>query len=277
MANLKFYEGQEFDNPSDPSAPVLVYRQGKLIQKDADLRGMSDLLKAPEQTALNDAREAGTNAIQVMRQLTNFQNTNEGRGTKRQETGGLFGGVMNKAAAVFGDPEAQYLDSITSSLAPQQRIPGSGTTSDRDLALFLKATPGLDKNQATNTELIETARAEAIRRQQRADFLDQYARKYGTLNGSEEAFRGQVGKGWKTSPYSAQEAGDRATLPRGAYYRDPQGNLRRNDNGPTGNPVIEAARVQSLINSAKKPAAASGGLTAAEQAELAQLRKKYGR
>lgn len=252
MPAQKFYEGQEFHNPSDPSAPVLVYRQGKFIPKTADLRGMSDLLKPQEQTALNDARDSATNSIQVMRQLNDFQNINEGRGTKAQETGGLFGGIANKAAALLGDPEAQRLDAITSVLAPQQRIPGSGTTSDRDLALYMKAVPGLDKSPVTNTEIIENARQEAVRRQQRSDFLDRYARQYGTLNGAEEAFRGQVGKGWQSSPYTAQEAGDRSNIPRGSYYFDPQGNLRRNDNGPTGNPVIKPAQVNALLKSVNK-------------------------
>lgn len=204
-------------------------------------RGRVDMLNTSEKQALGDAQGASANAISVLSDLNNFQNTMEGRGRKRQEVGGLFGGIANKAAAFFGDPEAQYLDSITSTLAPAKRVPGSGTTSDRDLALFLKGTPGLDKNEATNRALIEDGRREAIRRQQRADFLEAYARENGTLNGAEQAFRAVVGKGTQESPLSPQEAGDRSRIPRGSFYYDPQGNLRRNDNGSAGNPIIKKA------------------------------------
>ena len=204
-------------------------------------RGRVDMLNTSEKQALGDAQAASANAISVLADLNNFQNTIEGRGRKRQEVGGLFGGFANKAAAFFGDPEAQYLDSITSTLAPAKRVPGSGTTSDRDLALFLKGTPGLDKDEATNRALIEDGRREAIRRQQRADFLEAYAREKGTLIGAEQAFRAVVGKGTQESPLSAQEAGDRSRIPRGSFYYDPQGNLRRNDNGSAGNPIIRKA------------------------------------
>lgn len=78
-------------------------------------------------------------------------------------------------------------------------------------------------------------------------------------------------------PLDLSKGQSRAPVPRGLYYRDPQGNIRRNDNADAGNPIIKAAQIQALIKSAQKPVSASGGLTAAEQAELAQLRKKYGR
>lgn len=77
-------------------------------------------------------------------------------------------------------------------------------------------------------------------------------------------------------PLDLSQGQPRAQVPKGLFYRDPQGNIRRNDNGDAGNPIVKAAQIQALINSTKKPAAA-GGLTPAEQAELAQLRKKYGR
>jgi hypothetical protein len=35
MPAAKFYEGQEFHNPADPAAPVLVYRAGKFFPKEA--------------------------------------------------------------------------------------------------------------------------------------------------------------------------------------------------------------------------------------------------
>lgn len=43
-------------------------------------------------------------------------------------------------------------------------------------------------------------------------------------------------------PYDLSQGQERSTIPRGAYYRDPQGNIRRNDNGDKGNPIIVPAR-----------------------------------
>jgi hypothetical protein len=238
-ANQKFMVGAEYDlgggNLGVWNGKAFVSADEYVAQKR---RGLMDNLNSPEKQALADAQAASGNAITVLQDLTSFQNVNEGRGRERQSTGKFLGLPVNNFAAAFGDPEAQYLESITSTLAPAKRVPGSGTTSDRDLALFLKGTPGLDKDEATNRSLIEDARREAVRRQARADFFEQYARQNGTLNGAEQAFRAREGKGSAQSPFSPQEAGDRSRLPRGAYYYDPQGNLRRNDNGPAGNPIM---------------------------------------
>jgi hypothetical protein len=42
------------------------------------------------------------------------------------------------------------------------------------------------------------------------------------------------------NPYDLSRGQSRSTIPLGAYYKDPFGNLRRNDNGDTGNPKIDA-------------------------------------
>jgi hypothetical protein len=39
-------------------------------------------------------------------------------------------------------------------------------------------------------------------------------------------------------PLILQEGRSRADLPKGAFYQDPQGNVRRNDNADRGNPII---------------------------------------
>ena len=43
------------------------------------------------------------------------------------------------------------------------------------------------------------------------------------------------------NPYDLSGGQSRSTIPRGAYYRDPQGNIRRNDHGDDGNPIIKPA------------------------------------
>lgn len=41
-----------------------------------------------------------------------------------------------------------------------------------------------------------------------------------------------------TNPYDLSGGQSRATIPRNAYYRDPQGYIRQNKNGDTGNPIV---------------------------------------
>lgn len=200
-------------------------------------------LRAQEETALKEARDASANAINVLGDLTRFQDLNTG-----ETTGGLSGMWGVRQAREAFDPQVQQMSQITARMAPAQRQPGSGTTSDRDLTLYLQAVPGITRSRTANTAEIERARAEAVRRQQFADFLDEYAATHGTLNGADKAFRAMIGVGSQQNPYDSNA--DRATMPRGAFYRDPQGNLRRNDNGMRGNPIIEKGA---------KPKAATSG------------------
>lgn len=55
------------------------------------------------------------------------------------------------------------------------------------------------------------------------------------------------------NPFDLSGGQSRTTVPIGAMYRDPEGNIRRNDNGDAGNPIIVPVR---------KPVAASVAATA---------------
>lgn len=237
-----YQEGQTATNPK--TGQKVVYRGGQWVNLQAP--DGTARLKPVEMKSLEEARGSANNSYEVLNDLTRFQNLNA------QEGSGGFGGLpgIRNIRQAF-DPEAQQMAEITARLAPAQRQAGSGTTSDRDLALYLQAVPGINRSPTANTAIIERGRGEAVRRQQYADFLDQYASQNGTLAGAQQAFRSQVGLGTRQSPYSGSSA-DPATLPRGAYYRDPQGNLRRNDNGPRGNPIVEAAANQTKTKPIKQ-------------------------
>ena len=60
------------------------------------------------------------------------------------------------------------------------------------------------------------------------------------------------------TPIDLSKGQSRQTAPRGAYYRDPQGNLRRNDNGDAGNPIVRQNALAPPPK-AKAPAPARGG------------------
>ena len=194
-------------------------------------------LSAQDRNQLKDARETSSNAAQVLSDLTRFESLNEAEGS------GGFNAIPGVGAlrGAF-DTEVSGMNEITARLAPAQRVPGSGTTSDKDLALYLQAVPSIKRPQGANTAIIDRGREEAVRRQAYADFLDDYASKNGSLIGAERAFRSQNIQGTRQNPFDLSGGGSRNALPRGAYYRDPQGNLRRNDNADRGNPIIEKGR-----------------------------------
>lgn len=243
---VEYREGQTATNPT--TGQKVVYEKGQWVSAP---NSPARVLKAPEEASLKEAREGASNAINVLGDLTRFQDINA-----RESTGGLGGLPWVRKAREAFDPDVQQMSEITSRLAPAQRQPGAGTTSDRDLTLYLQAVPGMTRSREANTAIIERARAEAVRRQQYADFLDDYVEKNGTLKGVEKAFRTKIGLGSRQTPYLGEEA-DPTSMPRGAYYRDPQGNLRRNDNGSRGNPIVEKTAT-AKPPAAKTPAGLSG-------------------
>lgn len=103
-----------------------------------------------------------------MEQLLNNQNV---------QTGGVSGAIKKKLPTAFLNDETQELQSIINKIVPQMRPAGSGTTSDRDMAIFEKATVGLDKNKEANLNIVRGRRAvdeNAIAREElRADWVNQ--------------------------------------------------------------------------------------------------------
>lgn len=102
-----------------------------------------------------------------MEQLLNNQNV---------QTGGVRGAIKKKLPTAFLNDETQELQSIINKIVPQMRPTGSGSTSDRDMAIFEKATVGLDKNKEANLNIVRGRRAvdeNAIAREElRADWVN---------------------------------------------------------------------------------------------------------
>ena len=147
-------------------------------------------LTASEDRELAVAREAARDALAVMPDLERFSRLNE-----REMSGGVMAIPFADRLAGAFDGGISQMNEITARLAPAQREPGSGTTSDRDLALFLQAVPSVQRPRAANDALIERGRNEGRRRAAYADFLDRYAAQHGSLKGADEVFRAMVANG----------------------------------------------------------------------------------
>lgn len=230
---VDYQEGQTATNPK--TGQKIVYQGGLWVAAGGGNHQAQ--LKPQEQKTLQTVQDQAATALDTLPDINRFDQLEQ-----NTATGGLAG--WGPIAAVRGmfDPNVQQINEINARLTPAQRQPGSGTTSDRDLALFQQAVPGLNRTKAANDAILERGRREAVTRQQRADFYSQYSQQNGTLNGAEQAFRAQIGRGSQDNPYDLSQGQSRATLPRAAYYTDPQGNLRRNDNADFGNPIVRAGK-----------------------------------
>lgn len=180
-----YREGQTATNPK--TGQKIVYKGGQWVNAGAPTAAPSARRLAPrEQMQLDEVRTAARSQDEAARMAEQFVDINT-----RQGSGQLWAipGVA-KVAGAF-DPDIAQMNALTSKMAPAQRVPGSGTTSDRDLSLFLQAVPGMDRPGPANAAIAKQARADAKRRQDYAAFLDRWASEKGTLLGAEEAWQNQ--------------------------------------------------------------------------------------
>jgi hypothetical protein len=68
--------------------------------------------------------------------------------------------------------QTELLQSITAKLAPLMRPPGSGSTSDKDLELYLQAVPGLSKSAKGNLMIIDLLEKGVRHKQQQLGLLE---------------------------------------------------------------------------------------------------------
>lgn len=71
------------------------------------------------------------------------------------ETGGASGQAKEKAWNMFLTPNEQKFRALANEIMPTMRPTGSGSTSDKDMAVFEKATFGLSKDKEANESIIK--------------------------------------------------------------------------------------------------------------------------
>lgn len=106
------------------------------------------------------------------------------------ETGGFTGYIQKNlipTAALSAD--TQEFQSLVSKLVPQQRPAGSGTTSDRDMAIYEKATIGLDKDTKTNKNILALGKAMAENDKAYEELRSEWASAGGSLSEFDKVWR----------------------------------------------------------------------------------------
>jgi hypothetical protein len=124
---------------------------------------------------------------------------------------------------VEGTSEGEIIQSIQSRLAPAMRPEGSGSSSDRDVQMFLDSLPNLFKTQGGNLKVISHLRRIATRQQQEAAFMRKYFRENGNkLDGVYEAMDKQLGPMF---PRPKTET-EMRSLQSGEVFMAPDGTMR---------------------------------------------------
>lgn len=86
------------------------------------------------------------------------------------------------------DANKKEMQSITSRLAPNQRPEGSGSSSDRDMGLFLQSLPGIDKEGGVNANIRKQYETRFKNAEDLYRFQEAYLVNRGHLNGVDEAY-----------------------------------------------------------------------------------------
>lgn len=191
MADLsQFLYGQQsmqpIEQPLEAPAGIRTPWQG-LPPKKADEARMRASEFARKKL---DENSAVLNKIGgVVQQMQQFNELNQ-----QNRTGEIYSGILPEWATGAAE---QQMSAITAELAPNKRVEGSGTTSDKDIALYLKSVPSITKKGSVNTQILNQTQAQYQKAQQKLQFLQNYYDKYGHLNGADAIWSKQNAFGKK--------------------------------------------------------------------------------
>jgi hypothetical protein len=131
-----------------------------------------------------DTQEREAQPVEALAaQARRFQELNA-----KNDTGGLTSLPIVNSIRGFFDPEFQEMESISSSIVPKMREPGSGATSDFDARMFQQATIGTGKRKEANDAIAQALIARAEREKERLNFANRYLMQNKTLRGANEAW-----------------------------------------------------------------------------------------
>lgn len=144
-------------------------------------------LSPQDAKALQALRDKSAQSLNTATQAERFLDIN-----KHVPTGGLAGapiiGDWVRQARGAMDPDFAQMESINASVAPGMRPPGSGSTSNKDMALYAKGFTNTQVPYQSNVETYDRLHADSDKNAAHAAFVDKWAQTRGTLEGAEPAF-----------------------------------------------------------------------------------------
>ena len=165
---------QPFDMPLEAPEGIRVPWQGLPPKKadEARLRASEQARKKIDENA-RVVQEGG----KILQDMETFGALN-----RQSRTGEFYTGIQ---PSFLQGSDEQEMEAITSRLAPGQRIEGSGTTSDKDIAMFVKAVPSINKKGDVNQSIRENFAKQYNRSKAKLQYLQDYYDQYGHLNGAD--------------------------------------------------------------------------------------------
>lgn len=152
-----------------------------------------------DQNALTAMRADAQQMDMISRRADEFGELNRKTGT-----GGLMGlnppwgtGGLSSLIKPFNKNIAA-MDAITSDVVPQKRPAGSGSSSDKDTALYRGSFPNVDNTGPANALIRKGIESERVAKQAMAQFYDAFYAKNGTLLGADKAWAAAKGVPPKT-------------------------------------------------------------------------------
>jgi hypothetical protein len=184
---------QPFDMPLEAPEGIRVPWQGLPPKKadEARLRASEQARKKIDENA-RVVQEGG----KVLQDMETFGALN-----RESRTGEFYTGIQ--PSFLQGSAE-QKMEAITSRLAPGQRIEGSGTTSDKDIAMFVKAVPSINKKGDVNQSIRENFAKQYDRSKAKLQYLQDYYDQYGHLNGADTLWEKEQQR-YLTKPQAAAQ------------------------------------------------------------------------
>lgn len=196
MPKMTFYEGQTATNPS--TGEKLMYKGGKWFPATGAAPATGDGLSKTDQEALQSLRDQSQKALGVTQQAERFTKLNEGTGTgggrnlpviplipKFMGQSPTWGDALNA-----GNPDWQEMKSISATVGPNMRPPGSGSSSDTDVKLYMSGFPGVDRLGPANQGIEKRLQQQSDQAAARTAFMDTWAKSRGNLLGADQAFNG---------------------------------------------------------------------------------------
>lgn len=195
VREYKFYADQEAVAGRKP-LPYGEYQQS--LRKSGastisiDQKAESEMDKAFGQglgKTFNGLYEGGVNAGLELAQIDQLE------GFLKQSGSGLGPAIVNQAAKFGldlapGASPGQAAGALINKLVPTQRLPGSGTMSDADLALFKQSLPSLMNTPEGNALIMQTMRGVAEHKRAQGDIAGQVFTREITPKQAMEAIRG---------------------------------------------------------------------------------------
>lgn len=163
-----------FGRPIDPNVPTAAERRAETKQ-----------MRASYDEQRKAAAKNADSAQKILVDAQNFKKYNEKlnrKGSGNLGTGGVM--ALPFADAIVGavDSDVSSMNAIVNRLLPEQREPGSGSTSDKDMSVFKLGLFGVDKLFQTNKIIADGFEQNAKDALDYQRFLDVYYKATGNAD-----------------------------------------------------------------------------------------------